>query len=94
MTHTVGRRLSMPLWYTIAAIVGSVLLLAVAGVAYTNYALRQSAASEREADRRNDARWCALLVPLDNAYTATPPQTQTGKDVAAAIHRLRQQHGC
>lgn len=84
----------MPWWYAVAGIVVSTLLLGLGGFAYTNYALRQSAAAEREADRRNDARWCALLVPLDEAYTATPPQTQTGRDVAAAIHRLRQQHGC
>lgn len=70
------------LW-NLAAVFVSVLLIAGGTVLYVDWT-----------NRRNDARWCSLLVPLDEAYSTTPPQTQTGKDVAAAIHRLRQQHGC
>lgn len=73
----------MPRWWSLVTVFGSVLLMAAATVVYVDWT-----------NRRNDRRWCALLVPLDNAYSATPPQTQTGRDVAAAIRRLRQQHGC
>jgi hypothetical protein len=70
-------------WWPLVAVLASALLMAFGTVVYVDYV-----------NRRNDARWCALLVPLDEAYQATPPATQTGRDVAAAIRRLRQQHRC
>lgn len=85
-----GRTLTLPWWYALAGLVVSVLLLGVSGVAYTNYALRQTDATERE----NDRRWCALLSTLDTSYKANPPQTETGRAVAKGIHDLRTALGC
>lgn len=83
-------RLSTPRWYLLLAIVVSMLALAVAGVIYTNYSIKRQNATERE----NDRRWCALLSTLDGAYSSAPPQTETGRRVAAAIHDLRIELGC
>ncbi len=89
MAHANGR-LSMPRWYLLLAIVGSMLLLSLAGVWYTNWSVSQQDKSERA----NDQRWCKLLTTLDEAYQATPPQTPTGQRVAADIHNLRAELGC
>jgi hypothetical protein len=83
-------RLSMPRWYLLVAIVGSMLLLSLAGVVYTNWSIHQ----QDRAERANDQRWCKLLTTLDEAYQATPPQTPTGQRLAADIHKLRQELGC
>lgn len=81
---------SMPRWYAVAVTAASVMLIGFAGVAYTNYSLTKAGASERESDRR----WCSLLVTLDSAYGSTPPTTELGRRVAAAIHALRDDLEC
>lgn len=84
-------KLSRPRWIVLATIVLSMLAVALAGVVYIGHVDSQREAAERESDRR----WCDLLVTLDDAYTSgTPPATEVGKRVAAAIHTLRVQLGC
>lgn len=85
-----GRALSTPRWYVLLAIVGSTLLLGLAGFWYTNWSISQQDKSERA----NDQRWCKLLTTLDDAYRSAPPQTDTGRRLATDIHRLRQDLGC
>lgn len=65
-------------------------LLFGAAVWYTRYSLGQQAAAERESDRR----WCQLLTTLDEAYSAAPPTTPTGRRLAGDIHQLRAELGC
>lgn len=89
-THANGGRLSMPRWYLLVAIVVSLLLTAVSGVAYTNWSIGQ----QDRAERANDQRWCRLLTTLDQAYRAAPPTSETGQRLAADIHELRQELGC
>jgi hypothetical protein len=84
------RGLSRARWYALVAVLVTMLLIGASNVAYTNSAV----ARQREQQRENDRRWCALLVPLDEAYRATPPGTQTGRDVAAAIHTQRVAFHC
>lgn len=83
-------RLSMPRWYLLLVMVGSMLMLSGAGVLYTNWSISQ----QDKAERANDQRWCKLLTTLDEAYQATPPQTPTGQRLAADIHNLRAELGC
>lgn len=85
-----GRALSLPRWYFLATVVVSVLLVAGAGIWYTNYAIKQQERTEREQDRR----WCALLTQIDNSYQRTPPTTETGKVFAQTLHQLRVELGC
>lgn len=57
-------------------------------------AKRAQAESERRAELvriESDRRWCKLLGDLDGAYNDPPPKTETGRSVAAEIHRLRTQ---
>lgn len=82
--------LSRPRWAALAAVVLSMFLLAAANVIYTGWVDSQRDEAEREADRR----WCALLVTLDDAYSSTPPATEIGRRVAAAIHSLRTDLDC
>lgn len=90
MASSESGRLSMPRWYLLVAIVGSVMLLAAAGIAYTNWSIGRQNATERE----NDRRWCEMLVTLDDAYSSTPPQSELGRRLAADIHKLRVDLGC
>jgi hypothetical protein len=64
-------------------------LLSSLGTAVAALAWAQSQRAE------SDRRWCALLVELDQAYSAPPgPSTELGRKVAAEIHRLRVEFGC
>lgn len=82
-------------WYAITVAFVAVLIVSIAGVAYTNFVQRQA---ERRAELvriESDRRWCALLTDLDAAYQAAPgPTTELGKKVAAEIHKLRIGFGC
>lgn len=71
------------LWYAIAAIVISCIVVAGVSVQYANYV-----------DKRSSQRWCSLIGTLDDAYHATPPQTPAGRNVASDIARLRGDLGC
>jgi hypothetical protein len=59
------------------------LLLLAVSMLYTNFVQRQA-----------DQRWCALVVSVDDAYLATPPQTPVGEQIAEAMHQLRQELDC
>lgn len=82
--------LTTPRWYLLVAVVVSMMLLAAAGIAYTNWSIKRQSAAERESDRR----WCQLLTTLDDAYQAAPPQTDTGRRLATDVHNLRAELGC
>jgi hypothetical protein len=45
-------------------------------------------------DSESNKQWCDLLVPLDNAYQETPPTTPVGRNIADAMHRIRQNFEC
>jgi hypothetical protein len=82
-------------WYAIAVSFVACLVIALAGVAYTNHV--QSQAQRRaEAERaESDRRWCSLLSELDHAYSSPPgPTTDTGRKVAVEVHQLRVGFGC
>jgi hypothetical protein len=82
-------------WYAIAVSFFACLVIALAGVGYTNYVQKQ-AQKRAEVERQDsDRRWCALLSDLDSAYRSSPrPTSETGKKVAAEIHKLRVGFGC
>lgn len=67
-------------------------LVLASGISIT-YSIKLDRESDR-ANERNDRKWCALLVQLDDAYKGTPPSTTVGQNVADAIHRLRVDLGC
>jgi hypothetical protein len=78
-----------PTWALLMAVFASSLLTAGAALVLS---LRANAESERRAEVarvESDRRWCNLLGDLDGAYNQPPPKTETGKNVAAEIHRLR-----
>jgi hypothetical protein len=79
-------RLSAPRWYFLTAVLFSVLAVGAASIGYTNWSVARQRAQQRE----NDHRWCVLLLTLDAAYVAQPPQTPTGLAIARSIHDLRQ----
>jgi hypothetical protein len=68
-----------------AAIMVMVLQLAVAinGIWYANKVSRES-----------DAKWCAIITSMDNAYTQQPPSTETGRRIAKEMHELRLSLAC
>lgn len=82
--------LTTPRWYLLVAVVVSMMLLAAAGIVYTNWAIGRQDKAERE----NDRRWCEMLVTLDDAYGSSPPQSELGRRLAADIHKLRIDLGC
>lgn len=77
-------------WYKVAMIVVATVLLLIFNVGYTTWVDSKRAQTERESDQR----WCQLLTTLDGAYNATPPATELGRKVAAAIHDLRTKLDC
>lgn len=93
--------LSPPRWRVLVAVVLSTMGLGGAGIVYTNWAVGEQRKAERRAEaellraeREADRRWCELLITLDDAYGATPPQSSTGQRLAADVHNLRVDLGC
>lgn len=82
-------------WYAVAVSFGACVIIALAGVVYTNHVQRQAEKRAELARQDSDRRWCALLGDLDSAYQSPPtPTTPTGQKVAEEIHRLRVGFGC
>ncbi|MFG3709474.1 hypothetical protein [Micromonospora sp. NPDC047730] len=46
------------------------------------------------AARQSEQRWCGIVTTLDDAYRATPPQSEAGRKIAADIARLRGEFRC
>lgn len=93
--------LSRPRWRVLVVVVASTMAIGGAGIAYTNWAVgeqrkadRKAQTELRQAEREADRRWCRMLTTLDEAYQAAPPQSETGRRLAADIHELRTDLGC
>lgn len=65
------------------ALVVPFVVLVIGGILYTNFVQQQA-----------DRQWCELIVTLDQAYQAEPPQTELGQRIAAAMHQLREEFDC
>lgn len=44
--------------------------------------------------RRSNQQWCDVVSTLDDAYTANPPQTETGQRIAREMRRMRRDFDC
>lgn len=64
-------------WWPIMALFGSMILLTVFNVWYTNH---EATATGR--------KFCEIVGTLDDTYKKTPASSQTGRDVREAMHRL------
>lgn len=42
----------------------------------------------------NNAKFCAMIVAQDDAYRIVPPTSPTGRNIAAAMHKLRRDLDC
>lgn len=97
----IRRRVSMPVAYLVVMPVLCLVVLVGGCVLYVKHVDNQRARTTERLDRAREAErvdsdraWCALLSPLDRAYSASTPTTDIGRQVAAAIHALRIQKGC
>lgn len=70
-------------WYALAAVFLTLMLAVALNVIYTNRVAAQG-----------NKQWCSIIVTLDDSYRKTPPTTETGKKIAADMHRLRSQFKC
>lgn len=76
------------LWYALLVSFIACVATAIGSVYYTSRVRQQSEKRSEMARIESDRRWCKLLGDLDGAYNQPPPKTDTGKSVAAEIHRL------
>lgn len=90
-------------WYPMLVMAVVLVVITAFSIIYTNNVDDRREKAEREArnaviqaERKADQRWCSLMVLLDNAYADpnTPPTTELGKKVAAAIHEIRLSLNC
>lgn len=72
-----------PGWYWWAAMLASSVVFAVGAVLIS---LHAQAESER--------KWCSVVATIDDSYRAAPPQTATGKQLAADMAGLRRSLRC
>ncbi|GAB2951801.1 hypothetical protein GCM10027280_45240 [Micromonospora polyrhachis] len=77
------RRPSQPLWYTLLAVVVSVLVTAAAALVIADRAARES-----------ERRWCDVITTMDEAYRVAPPQTEIGQRLARDLAALREDFDC
>ncbi len=45
-------------------------------------------------DQQRQHEICGLIIVTDDAYLKTPPTTEVGRNIAAAMHAYRQRLGC
>lgn len=77
-------------WYPVAVLFAVLVSVTFFNVSYTNQVDKES---DRD-NRQNDQKWCTLLITMDDAYKANPPQTATGRKLATDISSLRTGLGC
>lgn len=77
------RPMTIQLWWAMLALFITCLLLTVGSLIYANNVARKSV-----------QQWCNVVVTLDDAYRQAPPQTPTGKKLAAEMHDLRVKLDC
>lgn len=73
----------VPRWYVMAAILVSSLSIGLASVVYANHVALES-----------ERKWCSIVATMDDAYKAQPPITESGKNVARDIDKLRSSLRC
>lgn len=76
-----------PWWYSLFAICVSVAIVAGGGVWY----VKKTTDKAVHDSQRN---WCEVVSTLDQTYSQTPPQTESGRKVAIEIHKLRIKFDC
>jgi hypothetical protein len=68
------------------------------GILYANHVSTQDRIRAEHnaavATRQQTQLFCTLMKTLDGAYQATPPTTETGKNVAKEVHQLVIGLGC
>lgn len=69
--------------YAVFVALACAIVMGVASLQYTNYV-----------DRKNKHQWCAIVETMDDAYTATPPQSVVGKRLAEEFARMRSEFNC
>lgn len=88
-------RTPVPLWWFILVSVVAFIVLAVAGLFYTNAVAEKSERELKDLQRTSERRWCRLLVTLDDANNPpTNAQSELQRRIAAEIHQLRTELGC
>jgi hypothetical protein len=67
------------------------LLLAVAGIWYTNYVQHQSEKRYEQVVRESERKWCVILDVLTGGPA---PETDRGRVIAEEMRKLRESFGC
>jgi len=81
-------------WYAIAVAFAACVVIALAGVGYTNHVQRQADRRSTAERADSDRRWCALLVDISRGQREAPPKTESGQRFAEEIDQLRREFGC
>lgn len=81
-------------WYPIVVVVAVMVLITAGNIWWTYQVDHKRAEAEERARRESDARWCNLMVTLDDAYSSVTPATEVGRKVAKSIKDLRTDLRC
>lgn len=74
---------SLPYWYVFLTVIVAMVVMAIAGVVYTNYV-----------DRKNASGWCDLIVFYTDYYRDHPPQTDLQRRQYALMDKRRMDLDC
>jgi hypothetical protein len=83
-----------PSWYSWVVVVLAPIIAATAMLIVSLKINAQSIAREREARQASEQAFCGIVVLLDDAWTRTPPTTQSGRELAVAVDRARHDYRC
>jgi hypothetical protein len=78
---------TQPVWYSLLVVFATSLLVAAGSVVV---AVQLANKNAREAERK----WCAIVTTLDTAYSSRPATSPLGRQIAAAMAKLRRDLGC
>lgn len=77
------RKIEMPLWYALVAIIVCFGVMIAAGYMYTNYV-----------DKKNRRGLCDLVIFIDNRNHQLTPTTDDQRRYIKLIEQLRERQGC
>jgi Flp pilus assembly pilin Flp len=82
------------IWYALLISFIACVVVAGASVFYAGTVQAESERRWRDQQRQSDQRWCKLFVQLTDSQDKTPPTSESGKQFAAELTRLRGEFGC
>jgi hypothetical protein len=81
-------------WYWWVVVTASSMTTGTIAVVISLHSLSESERKLLEQQAESQRKFCEIVIAQDDAWSETTPTTATGRRVAEAVRKLRQDLGC